>query len=107
MFRDEFLRSLADRGLRGARLIIAEEHKGPKAAAARVPGATIQRCRTHFKDLCIIQVSVRFMPLVFFCKAIVDVLMDLFYAKRLIELGLMTPFSGLTRCWIGLRFPRS
>ena len=48
MFWDEFLRSLADRGLRGVKLIIADEHKGLKAAAAKVLGATIQRCRVHF-----------------------------------------------------------
>ena len=28
VFWDEFLRSLADRGLRGTRLIIADDHKG-------------------------------------------------------------------------------
>lgn len=43
MFWDEFLRSRADRGLRGVKLIIADEHKGLKAAAAKVLGATIQR----------------------------------------------------------------
>jgi len=47
-FWSEFLRSLADRGLRGVKLIIADEHKGLKAAAAKVLGATIQRCRVHF-----------------------------------------------------------
>ncbi len=40
--------SLADRGLRGTRLIIADDHKGLKAAAAKVLGATVQRCRVHF-----------------------------------------------------------
>lgn len=48
VFWDEFLRSLADRGLRGVKLIIADEHKGLKAAAAKVLGATVQRCRVHF-----------------------------------------------------------
>ena len=48
VFRDEFLRSLANRGLRGTRLIIADDHKGPKAAAAKVLGATVQRCRVRF-----------------------------------------------------------
>jgi transposase-like protein len=47
-FWDEFLRSLADRGLRGVKLIIADEHKGLKAAASKVMGASIQRCRVHF-----------------------------------------------------------
>jgi len=48
VFWDEFLRALADRGLRGTRLIIADDHKGLKAAAAKVLGATVQRCRVHF-----------------------------------------------------------
>ena len=47
-FWGEFLRALADRGLRGVKLIIADNHKGLKAAAAKVLGATIQRCRVHF-----------------------------------------------------------
>jgi transposase-like protein len=47
-FWSEFLRSLADRGLRGVKLIIADEHKGLKAAADKVLGATIQRCCVHF-----------------------------------------------------------
>ena len=36
VFWDEFLRSLADRGLRSVKLIIADEHKDLKAAAAKV-----------------------------------------------------------------------
>ena len=48
VFWDEFLRSLADRGLRGVRLIIADDHKGLKAAAAKVMGASVQRCRVRF-----------------------------------------------------------
>ncbi len=48
VFWDEFLRSLTDRGLRGVRLIIADDHKGLKAAAAKVLGASVQRCRVHF-----------------------------------------------------------
>ena len=47
-FWSEFLRSLADRGLRGVKLIIADEHKGLKAAADKVLGAASQRCRVHF-----------------------------------------------------------
>jgi transposase-like protein len=34
--------------LRGVKLIIADEHKGLKAAADKVLDATIQRCRVHF-----------------------------------------------------------
>jgi putative transposase len=44
-FWKRFLRSLADRGLRGVKLVIADDHKGLRAAAARVFHATLQRCR--------------------------------------------------------------
>ena len=44
----EFLRSLARRGLRGVKLLISDDHKGLKAAATRILGATWQRCRVHF-----------------------------------------------------------
>ena len=43
-----FLRSLAQRGLRGVKLVISDDHKGLKAAATRILGATWQRCRVHF-----------------------------------------------------------
>jgi len=43
-----FLRSLADRGLRGVRLVVADDHKGLRAAARRVFDATLQRCRVHW-----------------------------------------------------------
>jgi transposase-like protein len=45
VFWTDFLRSLADRGLRGVRLVIADDHKGLRAAARRVFDATHQRCR--------------------------------------------------------------
>src|ERR1700716_2079620 len=41
----EFLRSLARRGLRGAKLVISDAHEGLKAAIVKVLGATWQRCR--------------------------------------------------------------
>lgn len=44
-FWTDFLRALARRGLRGVRLVISDAHEGLKAAAARVLGATWQRCR--------------------------------------------------------------
>lgn len=43
-----FLRSLADRGLRGVKLVVADDHKGLRAAASRVFNATHQRCRVHW-----------------------------------------------------------
>jgi len=44
-----FLRSLAERGLEGVKLVISDDHKGLKAAlAAELPGSSWQRCRTHF-----------------------------------------------------------
>lgn len=47
-FWTDFLRSLADRGLRGIKLVIGDDHKGLRAAARRVFGATQQRCRVHW-----------------------------------------------------------
>jgi putative transposase len=47
-FWTAFLRSLADRGLRGVKLVIADDHKGLQAAAARVFHASHQRCRVHW-----------------------------------------------------------
>lgn len=46
-FWTEFLRSLTRRGLRGVKLVIADAHLGLKAAASKVLGATLQRCRVH------------------------------------------------------------
>jgi putative transposase len=43
-----FLRKLARRGLRGVKLVISDAHEGLKTAAAKVLGATWQRCRVHF-----------------------------------------------------------
>ena len=47
-FWTDFLRTLADRGLRGMKLVIADDHKGLRAAAQRVFSATHQRCRVHW-----------------------------------------------------------
>jgi transposase-like protein len=44
-----FLRELVARGLRGARLVVSDAHPGLRdAIAATLPGASWQRCRTHF-----------------------------------------------------------
>lgn len=43
-----FLRSLADRGLRGVKLVISDDHKGLRSAAGKVFHATQQRCRVHW-----------------------------------------------------------
>ena len=47
-FWTSFLRSLVQRGLKGVKLVISDDHKGLKAAATRILGATWQRCRIHF-----------------------------------------------------------
>jgi putative transposase len=47
-FWTTFLRSLADRGLRGVKLVIADAHTGLRAAASRVFNASLQRCRVHW-----------------------------------------------------------
>jgi len=45
----DFLRSLVDRGLSGVELIISDAHTGLVAAIRTAcPGASWQRCRTHF-----------------------------------------------------------
>ena len=46
-FWKSFLGSLADRGLRGVKLVIADDHKGLCAAASKVFHTTLQRCRIH------------------------------------------------------------
>ncbi|WP_188261095.1 IS256 family transposase [Azospirillum tabaci] len=46
-FWSDFLRSLTRRGLRGVKLVIADAHLGLKAAASKVLGATLQRCRVY------------------------------------------------------------
>ncbi len=44
-----FLRGLVARGLAGVKLVVSDAHEGLKAAIAAVlPGASWQRCRTHF-----------------------------------------------------------
>lgn len=44
-----FLRGLVARGLAGVELVISDAHEGLKSAIAAVlPGASWQRCRTHF-----------------------------------------------------------
>lgn len=44
------LRDLLDRGLKGVRLVISDDHKGIKAAVAgELPGAEWQRCAVHFQ----------------------------------------------------------
>jgi transposase-like protein len=44
-----FLRGLVARGLSGVRLVISDAHSGlVDAIASTIPGASWQRCRTHF-----------------------------------------------------------
>ncbi len=52
VFWVDFLRSLADRGLRGVKLVIADDHKGLRAAARRVFHAGLQRCRVPSAGCC-------------------------------------------------------
>jgi putative transposase len=47
-FWEEFLRTLARRGLSGVRLVISDAHEGLKNAIAKIlPGTSWQRCRVH------------------------------------------------------------
>jgi transposase-like protein len=44
------VRGLIDRGLKGMRLVVSDDHEGIKAAvAAELPGAEWQRCAVHFQ----------------------------------------------------------
>jgi transposase-like protein len=44
-----FLRGLTARGLRGVRLVTSDAHAGlVQAIGATLPGASWQRCRTHY-----------------------------------------------------------
>jgi transposase-like protein len=47
-FWKAFLRSMADRGLRGVKLVIVDDHKGLQAAASKVFKAGQQRCRVQW-----------------------------------------------------------
>jgi transposase-like protein len=47
-FWSGFLRGLLRRGLAGVKLVVSDAHEGLKAAIAKVPGATWQRCRVHW-----------------------------------------------------------
>lgn len=47
-FWTEFLRSLLDRGLRGVRLVVSDDHAGLRKAIQRCVGTSWQRCRVHF-----------------------------------------------------------
>jgi putative transposase len=59
-----FLRALADRGLRGVKLVIADDHKGLRAAASKVFHATLQRCRVHWMRNALVHVAAKQRPAV-------------------------------------------
>ena len=64
IFWKTFLRSLTARGLRGVRLVIADDHKGLRAAAARVLNGTLQRCRVHWMRNALSHVQAKQRPAV-------------------------------------------
>jgi transposase-like protein len=64
VFWKRFLRSLADRGLRGVRLVIADDHKGLRAAASKVFHASLQRCRVHWMRNALAHVPTKQRPAV-------------------------------------------
>jgi transposase-like protein len=64
VFWKGFLRSLADRGLRGVKLVIADDHKGLRAAASKVFHATLQRCRVHWMRSALAHVPAQQRPAV-------------------------------------------
>ena len=58
------LRSLADRGLRGVKLVVADDHKGLRAAASKVFHATLQRCKVHWMRNALAHASAKQRPAV-------------------------------------------
>jgi transposase-like protein len=64
VFWKGFLRSLADRGLRGVKLVIADDHKGLRAAASKVFHASLQRCRVHWMRSALAHVPAKQRPAV-------------------------------------------
>jgi putative transposase len=64
VFWKGFLRGLADRGLRGVKLVIADDHKGLRAAASKVFHATLQRCRVHWMRNALAHVPAKQRPAV-------------------------------------------
>jgi putative transposase len=63
-FWTRFLRSLADRGLRGIKLVISDDHKGLRSAAGKVFNATQQRCRLHWMRNALAHVGAKQRPAV-------------------------------------------
>jgi len=60
-----FLRSLAERGLSGVRLVVSDAHQGLRDAIAAVfAGAAWQRCRTHFMRNLLTRVPKSAQPMV-------------------------------------------
>jgi transposase-like protein len=64
VFWKGFLRSLADRGLRRVKLVIADDHKGLRAAASKVIHASLQRCRVHWMRSALAHVPAKQRPAV-------------------------------------------
>ena len=60
-----FLRGLVSRGLTGVQLVVSDAHEGLRQAIGAVlPGASWQRCRTHFMRNLLIRVPKSAQPLV-------------------------------------------
>ncbi len=75
-FWPAFLRSLADRGLHGVKLVIADDHKGLRAAASRVFHASHQRCRVHWMRNAMVHLAPKQ------CPAVVAMLKTIFAQKN-------------------------
>lgn len=60
-----FLRGLVERGLSGVQIVISDAHRGlKKAIATALPGASWQRCRTHFMRNLLCKVPKKAQPAV-------------------------------------------
>jgi putative transposase len=93
------LRGLLDRGLRGARLVVLDDHEGIKAAVAReLPGVKWQRCVVRFQRHVLVHVPAQAMA------EMVEDLSAFFKVRReKTALALAEKFVGLHR----KRFPKA
>ena len=55
---------MGDRGLRGVKLVIADDHKGLRTAAAKVFDASQQRCRVHWMRNALVHAAPKQRPAV-------------------------------------------
>ncbi len=93
------LRGLVDRGLKGVKLVVSDDHEGIKAAVSgELPGAAWQRCVVHFERNVLSHVPASEMG------EVADDLKAIFKVRRgKTARALAEEFAGL----YGKRFPKA